>query len=90
MNALQAIKDGKFVEGLSVNERDLVKMVLLQLVNQENNDEEALCLMLKAVENIVRIEKADCHDNEFESLETLLAFVSSGRIKYSTAISDSV
>jgi len=49
VNALQAINDAKFVESLSTNERDLVKIVLMQLINQENNDEEALLLMLHAL-----------------------------------------
>ena len=48
-NALSAISDIQFVEALSKNERELVKVALLQLINQETNDESSLSLMIKAI-----------------------------------------
>ena len=89
-NALSAISDIQFVEALSKNERQLVKVALLQLINQETNDESSLSLMIKAIYNLIKVEKTDNHDSEFESLETLLSFVASKRIAYSSVITESL
>jgi hypothetical protein len=78
------------VEGLSSNERDLVKMVLLQLVNTQTNDDETLSLMIQALDNLLRIEKAESHDFEFGCLDTLFAFVASGKISYSQKVFESL
>lgn len=86
INALQALNAGKFVEELSTNERDLVKLVLLQLINQEANDEETLKLMLAGLEHVISVERADQHDNEFECLETLQTSVATKRLAYTPAI----
>ena len=79
-NALQAINDPAFVKALSDNERELVKIVLLQLINQENNDEESLLQMLTATEILLKQNKIGVQDTEFESLETLLSFVCSKKV----------
>ena len=36
------------------------------------------------------LEKAENHDSEFEVLETLLAFVTSKKVLYSSAVTDSI
>lgn len=62
----------------------------MQLLNQENNDEEGLLLMIKAFENLLRLEKADSHDTEFEALETLVTFVATRKVAYSAAVAEAV
>ncbi|MFO0116089.1 MAG: hypothetical protein ACK521_00185 [bacterium] len=39
---------------------------------------------------MIKVEKTDNHDSEFESLETLLSFVASKRIAYSSVINESL
>jgi hypothetical protein len=46
--------------------------------------------MLTAIETLIKVEKTDNYDSEFESLEILLSFVASKKIAYSTAIAETL
>ena len=46
--------------------------------------------MLTAIETLIKVEKTDNQDSEFESLEILLSFVASKKIAHSTAIAETL